>query len=55
MSTPNIVGEIKSARLRCLGHVERMGEDCVAKGTYLVRPNGRRAVEHSRYRWSDEV
>ncbi|CAH0398144.1 unnamed protein product [Chilo suppressalis] len=52
---PNIIGEIKAARLRWLGHVERMGEDRAVKRAYLRQPIGRRPVGRPRYRWSDEV
>ncbi|XP_073948969.1 uncharacterized protein [Choristoneura fumiferana] len=52
---PNIIGESKSARLRCLGHVERMGEDRAAKRAYLGQPTGRRPIGRPRYRWLYEV
>ncbi|XP_073967395.1 uncharacterized protein [Choristoneura fumiferana] len=52
---PNIIGESKSARLRWLGHVERMGEDRAAKRAYLGQPTGRRPIGRPRYRWLDEV
>ncbi|KAI5633037.1 hypothetical protein NE865_14255 [Phthorimaea operculella] len=55
ISEPNIIGEIKSARLRWLGHVERMGEDRAAKRAYLGQPHGQRPVGRPRYRWIDEV
>ncbi|KAI8425056.1 hypothetical protein MSG28_006924 [Choristoneura fumiferana] len=44
-----------SARLRWLGHVERMGEDRAAKRAYLGQPTGRRPIGRPRYRWLDEV
>jgi hypothetical protein len=28
-SSPDIIREIKSRRMRCAGHVARMGEECV--------------------------
>lgn len=55
VSEPNIIGEIKSSRLRWLGHVERMGEDRAVRKAYLGQPSGRRPVGRPRYRWKDEV
>ncbi|KAI5639582.1 reverse transcriptase (RNA-dependent DNA polymerase) domain-containing protein [Phthorimaea operculella] len=52
---PNIIGESKAARLRWLGHVERMEEDRVVKKAYLGQPMGKRPVGRPRYRWTDEV
>jgi hypothetical protein len=35
------VAEVKKARLRWLGHVERMSEDRVIKILYMSKPEGR--------------
>jgi hypothetical protein len=54
-SSPNIVRVIKSRRLRCAGHVARMGE---RRGVYrvLVRsPEGKRPLGRSRRRWEDNI
>jgi hypothetical protein len=40
----NIVAEINKARLRWLGHVERISEDRVIKKLYVSKPEGRRSV-----------
>jgi hypothetical protein len=40
----DIVAEIKKARLRWLGHVQRMSEDRVIKKLYMSKPEGRRSV-----------
>jgi hypothetical protein len=40
----DIVAEIKKARLRWLGHAERMSEDRVIKKLYMSKPEGRRSV-----------
>jgi hypothetical protein len=37
----DIVAEIKKARLRWLGHVERTSEDRVIKTLYMSKPEGR--------------
>ncbi|KAI5635421.1 guanylate kinase domain-containing protein [Phthorimaea operculella] len=55
VAEPNIIGEINSARIRWLGHLERMGEDRAVKRAYLGKPNGKRPVGRPRYRWADEA
>jgi hypothetical protein len=51
----DIVAEIKEARLRWLGHVERMSEDRVIKKLYMNKPEGRRSVGRPKMRWLDDV
>lgn len=55
MSEPNILGEAKLARLRCFGHVDRMGENRAAKksvlGTTERLPTAGRPWCH----WKNEV
>jgi hypothetical protein len=52
----DIVAEIKKARLRWVGHVERMSEDRVIKKlAYMSKPEGRRSVHRSKMRWLDDV
>jgi hypothetical protein len=51
----DIVAEIKKARLRWLGHVERMSEDRVIKKLYMSKPEGRRSVGRPKMRWIDDV
>jgi hypothetical protein len=48
------VAEIKIARLRWLGHVERMSEDRVIKKLYTSKPEGR-SVGRPKMRWLDDV
>jgi hypothetical protein len=50
-----IVAEIKKARLRWLGHVERCQEDRVIKKLYMSKPEGRRSVGRLKMRWLDGV
>jgi hypothetical protein len=50
-----IVAEIKKARLRWLGHVERMSEDRVIKKLYMSKSEGRRSVGSPKMRWLDGV
>jgi hypothetical protein len=50
----DIVAEIKKARLRCLGHLQRMSEDRVIKKLYMSKPEGR-SVGRPKMRWLDDV
>ena len=52
---PDIIKEIKSKRLRWLGHVERMPEDRAAKKVWKGRQEGQRKSGRPRNRWMDEV
>jgi hypothetical protein len=47
----DIDAEIKKARLRWLGHVERMSEDRVVKKQNMSKPEGRRSVGRPKMRW----
>jgi hypothetical protein len=54
-SSPNIVRVIKTRRIRCAGHVGRMGE---GRGVYSVlvgRPEGKRPLERPKRRWKDNI
>jgi hypothetical protein len=54
-SSPNIVRETKSRRVRWTGHVARMGE---GRGIYRVlvgRPEGKRPLGRPRRRWEDNI
>jgi len=54
-SSPNIVREITSSRMRWAGHEARMGED---RGVYRVlegKPEGRRPLVRPRLRWVDNI
>jgi len=54
-SLPNIVWVIKSRRMRCAGHVARMGEE---RGVYMVlvgKPEGRRPLGRPRRRCADNI
>ena len=53
--SPNIVRVIKSRRMRCAGHVARMGEE---RGVYRVlvgKQEGKRPLERPRRRWVDNI
>ena len=54
-SSPNIVRVIKSRRMRCAGHVARMGE---RRGIYRVlvgKLEGKRPFGRPRRRWEDNI
>ncbi|KAJ4443164.1 hypothetical protein ANN_04814 [Periplaneta americana] len=54
-SSPDIIRNIKSRRLRWAEHVVRMGE---SRNTYIVlvgRPEGERLLERPRRRWEDNI
>ena len=54
-SLPNIVGVVKSRRMRWAGHVARMGE---GRGEYRVlvgKPEGKRPLGRPRHRWEDNI
>jgi hypothetical protein len=54
-SSPSIVRVIKARRMRCVGHVARMGE---VRGAYIIligRPEGRRPLGRTRCRWEDNI
>jgi sorting nexin-29 len=52
---PSLVTEIKTSRLRWLGHIERMPENRSARKVYRQRPEGRRLPGRPRLRWLDDV
>jgi hypothetical protein len=54
-SSPNIVGVIKSRKMRWAEHVARMGE---GRGVYKVlvgRPEGKRPLGRPRRKWEDNI
>jgi hypothetical protein len=54
-TSPDIIRQIKSRRMRWAGHVVRMGED---RNMYLVlvgKPDGKRPLERPRRRWEDGI
>jgi vacuolar-type H+-ATPase subunit E/Vma4 len=48
---PDIVSEIRKARLRWLGHVERMPEERTVKKVFKSIPEGKRSVSKTRNWW----
>jgi hypothetical protein len=47
--------QIKSRRMRWVGHVARMGEESKVYRVLLGKPEGRRPLERPRCRWEDGI
>jgi hypothetical protein len=54
-SSPDIVRQIKSRRMRGVGHVARMGEGRNMYGVLVGKPEGKRPLGRPRCRWEDEI
>ena len=54
-SSPNIVREIKSRRIRWVGHVARMGEERGVYRVFVGKPEGKRPLGRPRRRWVDNI
>ncbi|KAJ4442477.1 hypothetical protein ANN_04063 [Periplaneta americana] len=54
-SSPDIIRNIKSRRLRWAGHVARMGESRNAYRVLVGRPEGKRPLGRPRRRWEDII
>ena len=53
--SPNILGVIKSRRMRWAGHVARMGERRGVYGVLVGKPEGKRSLGRPRLRWEDNI
>ncbi|KAJ4441124.1 hypothetical protein ANN_10974 [Periplaneta americana] len=54
-SSPDIIRNLKSRRLRWAGHVARMGESRNAYRVLVGRPEGKRLLGRPRRRWEDNI
>ncbi|KAJ4434842.1 hypothetical protein ANN_23413 [Periplaneta americana] len=54
-SSPDIIRNLKSRRLRWAGHVARMGESRNAYRVLVGRPEGKRPLGRPRRRWDDNI
>ncbi|KAJ4425766.1 hypothetical protein ANN_27389 [Periplaneta americana] len=54
-TSPDIIRNIKSSRLRWAGHVARMGESKNAYRMLVGRPEGKRPLRRPRRRWDDNI
>jgi hypothetical protein len=54
-SSPDIIRQIKSRRMRCAGHVACMGEERNVYRVLVGKPGGKRPLERPRRRWEDGI
>jgi hypothetical protein len=54
-SSPNIIRQIKSRRMRWVGHVVGMGEERKVYSVLVGKPEGKRPLGRPRHRWEDGI
>jgi hypothetical protein len=54
-SSPDIIRQIKSRRMRWAGHVARMGEGRKVYRVLVGKPEGKRPLGRPRRRWEEEI
>jgi hypothetical protein len=54
-STPDIIRQVKSRRMRWAGHVACMGEDRKVYKVLVGKPEGNRPLGRLRRRWEDGI
>jgi hypothetical protein len=54
-SSPNIIRQIKSRRMRWARHVARMGEERNVCKVLMGKPEGKRPLGRSRHRWENGI
>jgi hypothetical protein len=54
-SSPDIIRQIKSRRMRWAGRVARMGEGRNVYRVLVVKPEGKRPIGRPRRRWEDGI
>jgi hypothetical protein len=54
-SSPDIIRQIKSRRMRWAGHVERMDKERNVYRVLIGKPDGKRPVGRPRRRWEDGI
>jgi hypothetical protein len=54
-SSPDIIMQIKSRRMRWAGHVARMGEERYVYKVLAGKPEGKRPLGRPRRRWEDGI
>jgi hypothetical protein len=54
-SSPDIIRQIKSRRMRWAGHVARMGEGGNVHMVLVGKPEGKRTLGKPRHRWEDGI
>jgi hypothetical protein len=53
--SPNIIRAIKSRRIRCAGHVARIGNIRNVYKDLVRRPQGKRKLGRPRHRWDNNI
>jgi hypothetical protein len=54
-SSPGIIRQVKSRRMRWAGHVAHMGEERKMYKVLAGKPEGKRPLGRPRRRWEDEI
>jgi hypothetical protein len=54
-SSPNIIRQIKSRRMRWAGHMARMGEERKVYRVLMKNPEGKRPLGRPKRRWDDGI
>jgi hypothetical protein len=54
-SSPDIIRQVKSRRMRWAGHVARMGEERKMYKVLVGKPEGKRPLGRPRRRWEDGI
>jgi hypothetical protein len=54
-SSPDIIRQVKSRRMRWAGHVARMGGERKVYKVLVVNPEGKRPLGRPRRRWEDGI
>jgi hypothetical protein len=54
-SSPDIIRQVKSRRMRWAGHVARMGEKRKVYKVLVGKPEGKRPLGRRRHRWEDGI
>jgi hypothetical protein len=54
-SSPDIIRQVKSRRMRWAGHVARMGEETKVYKVLVGKPEGKRPIGRPRRRWEDGI
>jgi hypothetical protein len=54
-SSPNIIRQTKSGRMRWVGHMARMGEETNVYRVLMGKPEGKRPLGRPRHRWEDGI
>jgi hypothetical protein len=54
-SSPDIIRQVNSRRMRWVGHVARMGEERKVYKVFVGKPEGKRLLGRPRRRWEDGI